>query len=113
MIKLLCIVNMLLLVAGQVLFKAGALGKSINNLLDVIKLFFTPTVFCALCLYATTTVLWLYIVNKIELSVAMPLQSLSLPLIILCSVLFFNESVALSKWLGIIMICAGVYIATR
>lgn len=113
MIRLLCIANMLLLVAGQVLFKLGATGHNLKNIKDVVLLLFTPFIFSALVLYALTTCLWVYILNKADLSLAYPYQALAFPIVTVISILLFHEYVPVYRWIGLFMICAGVFVATR
>lgn len=110
---LLCLFNTCLMATGQILFKMGSSGKQIESVLDIVKLFFSPIIFLALCIYAATTGLWLYILSKTPLSYAYPIQALAFPLVLTVSVLLFHEQVTLSKWIGIVIIVAGVTIATR
>lgn len=110
---ILCLLNTMLLTTGQMLFKAGSTGHEINSALDIIKLFFTPLVFFALCLYAATTGLWLFILSRTEMSHAYPLQALAYPLVLGASAIFFNEQITPMKWIGIVVIICGVCIATR
>lgn len=110
---LLCLLNTCLMATGQMLFKVGSTGKNIASILDIIKLFFTPIVFVALCLYAATTGLWLYILSRTPISHAYPIQALAFPLVLLVSMIFFHEQVSSVKWIGIAIIVCGVFIATR
>lgn len=109
----LCLLNTLLMATGQLLFKAGSAGREIHTLLDIVKLFFTPVVFLALCIYGATTGLWLYILSRTPMSHAYPIQALALPLVLLASQFFFREQITPMKWLGILVIICGVCIATR
>lgn len=110
---LLCFLNTCLMATGQMMFKAGSAGKSIGSILDIIQLFFTPIVFIALCLYAATTGLWLYILSRTPMSHAYPIQALAFPIVLLASMFFFHEQVTPIKWVGIAVIVCGVFIATR
>lgn len=110
---LLCLLNTCLMATGQIMFKAGSAGKSIGNWLDIIRLFFTPIVFFALCLYAATTGLWLYILSRTPMSHAYPIQALAFPLVLFASMAFFHEQVSVIKWIGIGIIVCGVFVATR
>lgn len=110
---LLCFINTLLMTIGQTLFKLGSTGKSLNNIGDVIKLFFNPVVIVALCIYACTTGLWLYILSRIPISFAYPIQALAFPIILIISSILFKESITFSKWIGVIIICIGVYFITK
>ena len=110
---LLCFINTLLMTIGQTLFKLGSTGKNLNNIGDIIRLFFNPVVIVALCIYACTTGLWLYILSKIPISFAYPIQALAFPIVLIISKILFNENITLSKWFGVIIICIGVYFITR
>lgn len=110
---LLCLLNTALMAVGQLLFKYGSNGKKIEGLMDIIRLFFSPVVFCALCLYAATTGLWLYILSRTPISYAYPIQALAFPLVLVASIIFFGEQVSITKWIGVFVIVLGVVIATR
>lgn len=110
---LLCLLNTMLMATGQMLFKYGSSGKEISSIFDVIKLFFSPVVFVALCLYAATTGLWLFILSRTPMSHAYPIQALAFPIVLLASMLFFHESISTTKWIGIAIIVFGVFVATR
>ena len=110
---LLCLLNTLLMAMGQMLFKAGSRGKELHGILDILRLFYTPIVLGALCLYAATTGLWLYILNRTPISHAYPIQALAFPIVLLASMAFFQEQVSLTKWVGVAIIVLGVFIATR
>lgn len=110
---LLCLLNTLLMATGQTLFKIGASGKTLSSVWDIIRLFFSPVVFLALCLYAATTGLWLYILSRVPMSYAYPIQALAYPIVLLVSLLLFKESVTPMKWLGVAIIVCGVAVAAR
>ena len=110
---LICLLNTALMATGQILFKAGSIGYKINSILDIIRLFFTPVVFFAVCIYAGTTALWLFILNRTPISYAYPIQALAFPIVLTVSIVFFNESVSVMRWIGVAIIVLGVTIATR
>ena len=110
---LLCLLNTALMATGQMLFKYGSQGKNITGIVDIIRLFFSPAVFCALCLYAATTGLWLYILSRVPISFAYPVQALAFPLVLAASMLVFKENISVSRWIGVAVIVCGVVIATR
>ncbi|WP_125116834.1 EamA family transporter [Agathobaculum sp. Marseille-P7918] len=109
----LCLLNTFLMATGQMLFKFGSSGKEITSILDIIKLFFSPVVFIALCLYAATTGLWLYILSRTPMSHAYPIQALAFPIVLLASMVFFRETISPMKWIGVFIIVFGVFVATR
>lgn len=104
----LCLINMLLMSLGQVLFKVGSQGKTINSLSSMLEMIFSPVIILALIVYAATTALWMYILSKMEMSYAYPIQSLALPLVVLISSLLFRETVPLNRWIGIGIIIIGI-----
>lgn len=112
-ILLLCIINALMLVAGQIMFKLGVKNKDLNNIIAIVKTIFSPIIFTALILYGFTTVLWLYILNKTDISFAYPIQSLALPTVLVLSTIIFNEQISISRWIGILIIYIGIVIAVR
>lgn len=102
-----------MLVIGQTLFKLGTAGKEIKGIHDMILLMFSPLILMAIILYGFTTVLWVYILSKVPLSVAHPIQALAYPVVLIVSAVIFKENVNIFKYIGVIIICLGVYITTR
>lgn len=110
---LLCLLNVISLVAGQVLFKVGTNGKAIDSANTLIKTLFSPLVFSGLILYAFTTMLWLYILSKIPISRAYPIQALAYPLILILAQFIFNEHITTTRWIGMGIVFAGVIIVAQ
>jgi drug/metabolite transporter (DMT)-like permease len=57
--------------------------------------------------------LWMTVLSKIDLSVAMPLTSCSYIFVALTAMFFLGEHISLLRWLGILCILAGVVVVTR
>lgn len=110
---LLCLLNTALLVAGQMLFKLGSTGREINSLASIVSLIFNPVILTALCLYAGTTLLWLYILSKVNISFAYPIQALAFPVVLILASVLFHETIPLNRWLGVAIIFIGVFVAVR
>ena len=110
---LLCLVNVLIMVAGQVLFRYGAKDKTFDSFSAVVSVVFTPVVLLALFLYVCTTVLWLYILSSVPLSFAYPIQALAFPLVLILSMFLFKEPISISGWIGVAIIFIGVIVTTR
>lgn len=110
-IKLLCLLNTFMMVIGQVLFKMGSKGKKMDSIKGIILTMLNPIILSALCLYALTTVLWLYILSKTNISEAYPIQALAFPLVLIASSVLFKEVVPCNRWVGVIIIFIGVYIS--
>lgn len=108
---ILCLINTFLMVCGQMLFKLGSQNRSITKFSDIITLLFSPTILLALCVYAGTTMLWLYILSRVKISLAYPIQALAFPVVLIASALIFGEEIPVNRWIGVIIICVGVYIS--
>lgn len=58
-------------------------------------------------------VLWLTVLSKVDLSIAMPLTSCSYIFVAVTSVVFLHEHISVLRWCGIGLILTGVVIVTR
>ena len=63
--------------------------------------------------FASSSVLWLYIIKRYPLSVAYPMISLSYVFGLLAAMIFFHESVPIAKWAGVALIIAGCCIIAK
>lgn len=113
MLILLTIFNSVLMVTGQTLWKLGVTGKEINGLGQLLRLFLSPYVIAGLMVYAFASVLWIYILNKGELSYVYPIQSTAFIFALIIGVTIFKEQLTPSKIIGVLVICLGVIIITR
>jgi len=110
---MLCLLNVALLVCGQLLFKLAVRNKEITTVSDAVSLLFSPYMISAIVLYVGTTFLWVYILTKVHLSYAYPIQALAFPLVVFFSFLLYNEDVPIQRWIGIGVIVLGAIIASR
>ena len=110
---LLCILNVLLMVTGQIIFKYGMKDKVIDSVPSIIKAVFSPVILFGLVVYVFTTFLWLYILSKIPISFAYPIQALAFPIVLIMSLIFFKEVIPVTRWIGIILIFIGVLFVVR
>ncbi|HBV86869.1 EamA family transporter [Desulfosporosinus sp.] len=113
MLVLLTIFNSMLMVAGQTLWKLGASGKEVHSLGQLLRLFLGPYVILGLVVYAFASVLWIYILNKGELSYLYPIQSTAFIFALFIGTTFFKEELTATKIIGVLVICLGVIIITR
>lgn len=105
---ILILLNVCLLVGGQTLWKYGLQHRDLNNLRSVIAAMFSPWVIAGIVLYVIATVIWIFLLNKLSLSLLYPLQSLAYVLAILVSIFVFHEHVPWIRWAGVLVILAGV-----
>ena len=96
--------------AVQIAFKAAAkqLGDGDMNAEWLAAAASSPMVWCAVLLYLTVFVLWMLILQQIDLSRAFPLTALTYVSVPAAGVLLFHESLTLVQAGGIALILAGV-----
>ena len=95
---------------GQLEFKRGA-----DNLQWDIKLLLTNYhLIIAIAVYCLSTVLYVYALNKEQLSILYPIIATSYIWTLLFSKIFLKEPVGLTSWAGVFFILLGVaLIATQ
>ena len=103
---------------GQVLFKktslilAGSEIKfSILNLAEYILNLLKIPYFClAILVYSSATLFWLFILQKIPLSLAYPFTALAMVIIPVISIFIFEEKVSINYWFGASLIVLGILV---
>ncbi len=119
MVYLLVFISVVAMTAAQLLLKKGLLsiGEFPARLNDVIPFFVTAYtnvyVIFAVVLTLVTAMVWVLAVSKAQLSFLYPFMALSYVLVALFSLLLFKEDVGVLRWLGIVVICAGVFLVAR
>jgi EamA-like transporter family. len=59
------------------------------------------------------TLLWVYILKHFDFSMAYPMISISYVLGMLAAVFIFNETVPMTRWIGVSLIILGVILVAR
>lgn len=72
-----------------------------------------PYILLGLMCYVVSVGVWLLVLSRVEVSFAYPLLSVGYIVTAFSSYLFFSESVTPTRWLGIAIICVGVYFVTK
>jgi multidrug transporter EmrE-like cation transporter len=106
-------------VAGQILVKQGMLEvggvstdvgelpgfmwRSLTNIRVVLG--FGSAFAASLC--------WLIAISRTNLSFAYPFMGLSIVLVLTLAPLFFGETVPLTRWVGVLLVCIGIWVASR
>ena len=106
-----------LMCMGQILFKKTAIKLAedddkysndfLNLLFSVIQI---PYFFLALTIYAIATFYWLYILQKIPLSLAYPFTAMAMVIIPIASYFLFKEQITIYYWIGAFFIALGIVI---
>lgn len=110
MIYVMLLINIILLVAGQTLWKLGLKEVEFKiTPMGILRIFFNPYIFCGLLIYVAATVIWLYILSKSQMSLVYPLQSLCYVAAAFVAILVFREHIPATRWFGIALIVLGAF----
>jgi len=96
----------LLISAGQVMFKFAGVSLNAGGPLLLSRGFLVSAV--AISIYAVATLMWIYLLRSIPLSVAYPFMALSYALVPAAAWLFFSENISWTYATGIGLIILGV-----
>lgn len=102
--------NIILLVAGQTLFK---LSLQKTGGLNWMKVASSLPIISGLGLYVIASGLWFVVLSRLPLSIAYPLQSIAYVFAIFVAWGVFGETITLTRWAGLAIILLGVYVITR
>lgn len=105
-------------VAGQTALKLGVsqpgVAESATGLLSVVGLIFkSPLVMLGLVFYGLGALAWIAVLARLDLSVAYPFLALNFVLVTVVSRLFLGETVPPLRWLGILVIIAGILLVAK
>ena len=115
----LILLGVLLNAFAQIILKQGMriigpFAFSMDNLIPIgIKVALNPYVIIGLFCYVVSFVVWLLVLSRVDVSFAYPLLSVGYIVAALFGQTFFNESIGVMRWAGIVVICLGVYLITR
>ena len=108
---LILLASVTMAVAGSTLLKIGS--KTINfegGLLGIMIGYMTSvTIIIGFVTYALAALLWVYCLAKFDLSYVTFVSSIQYVLLIIVSILVFQEQISLMKWAGCGFIMIGVF----
>ncbi len=114
---LLLAISISLAVIGQLLMKKGmqifGVFPAKEILIRFFPIVFSPLVFLGLFAFAVSSVFWLIVLSRLDLSLVYPMVSIGYIAVALFSVFYLGESVSLLRWAGIFVICIGVFLISR
>lgn len=97
----------------QGMITVGMFGFSLQNLVSAgIRVLLNPFVMAGLSCYVVSVVVWLIVLSRVEVSYAYPLLSVGYIVVAFAGRAFFGEALGPVRWLGILVICAGVWLIT-
>lgn len=106
---LLLLGTILLLAAGQILFKFAAAGVQFENPRTLLSL----PLLAALALYGVATLMWLLVLTRLPLSFAFPFYGLTFLLVPILAAVFLGETLRIQTLVGGLVIMVGVVICAR
>ncbi len=96
---------------GQIYFKKGMVSTKIigmlNTIKSAVKVFSNPAVLLGLILYAISSILWLFAMTRLDISLMYPLTSLGYFITAIFASKMLGERVTSSRWIGISLIFLG------
>ncbi len=117
----LILVAVLLGVVGQLLLKMGitqvgtlAFGSDLAGLIQLgLRVFGNLKVLGGFAAYGLSSLFWIVVLSKVDLSLAYPMLALNYVLVPLTAWLFLGEQVPTLRWLGSGVVIVGVVIISR
>lgn len=106
-------------VVGQLLVKRGMLqtGVAPDRLGSlpgfVLRAFGNPSVFVGLGCAVVASACWTVAISRAELNVAYPFLGLGIVLVLVLSGALFGEVVPIQRWIGVAIVCLGLFVASR
>ena len=104
------ILSALLNATGQIFFKAA---QSMHSDASLLSLFAQPEVWGGLIVYGLSSVCWLWVLARAPLSFAYPILSLTFPIVVGVSAIYFAELILPLRWMGVGLIMLGVSFLAR
>lgn len=98
----------LLIAAGQVLFKLTSASAGNLDLRGVTQLLLNPLLIAALALYGFGTIVWIFVLKSVPLTIAYSFMGLTFVFVPLLAQVFLGETVTLRYAIGAALIVAGM-----
>ena len=113
------LVSVSLAVVGQLLLKIGMLrmGRFFLNISTIVpqytRILLNPFIIAGIISFALSMLVWLYVLSRLELSVAYPFVALNYVLILFASHFLLKETITPVRIIGVAVIVIGVYLISR
>jgi drug/metabolite transporter (DMT)-like permease len=95
---------------GQLLFKAARFAQPDAS---ITGLFAEAYIWIGLALYGLSSISWLWVLARAQLSFAYPVLALSFPIVAALSGVLFGETVVPVQWAGVGLVIVGVSLLSR
>ena len=107
------------LVASQVLIntgleKIGGFSLNLHQLIpNLEKVLSSPYIWLGFIITGSAALAWFDLLSKLEMSFVYPMISLTYVFTLLAARFIFKEDVSIIRWLGVLIICFGVFLISR
>lgn len=98
----------LLIALGQVLFKLASPSLVTLDPRGFAGLLFNPIFIAAITLYAFGTIVWIFVLRQVPLTIAYSFMGLTFCFVPLLAQYFFGEALTLRYLLGVVLIIGGM-----
>ncbi|MEE9455504.1 MAG: hypothetical protein V3V13_14155 [Paracoccaceae bacterium] len=95
---------------GQILFKLVSGGIEEFSIATVARLALDPLFILAISIYAAATILWIFVLRAVPLSIAYSFMGITYMTVPVLSALFLNETLSLRSFIGAALIISGVLV---
>ena len=115
----LILLGVLLNAIAQLLLKQGMLhigsfGLDVATLSSIApKIIASPFVWAGLISYVVSVAVWLVVLSRVDVSYAYPMVGLGYVFATVVAWAAFHENVSLMRLVGMLIVCAGIYIIAR
>ena len=104
----------LMLSVGQVCWKIGLTREGFSlSRAGILALVGSWQIWAGFVLFGVATLLWFDVLSKAPLSLAYPLMSLSYVFGLFAAKYYFGETVSVTRWSGVLLICLGVALVAK
>jgi uncharacterized membrane protein len=106
-------------VLGQIMVKQGMLevGKSPADLAAMptfaLRALTNYRVVLGLGCAVVAALVWIVAISRSRLSFAYPFMALNVVLVLALSGVVFKEAIPMNRWIGVAIVCIGIYIGSR
>ena len=118
-ILFLIVLNDLIDTVAQLLMKKGLVQTGIDsvNLGNIVEFVSknasSAYIWLGIFVFALNFFVWIVVLYKVDLSIAMPVGSFCYIFVPICAMLFLHENISLIRWAGIICIVLGIHFVAQ
>lgn len=118
-VLLLIVLNDLVDTIANLLMKKGLIQTGIDsvnfgNMAEFVARSASSTfLWIGILVFALNFFVWMVILYKVDLSIAMPVGSFSYIFIPVSAILFLHEKVSMVRWIGVVFIILGIHFVSK